>query len=360
MRLTIAIDRYLSQMQIERDFTERSLHSYAWTLARLDNRYPDAVLSDLEGRDGTEMIRAVLAPWARLATSTRGTRISHLKSFFDWLEQEGLMEANPARRIQRPPLRKPSIERPTEAELELVRGAALCTRDEQERPAVLAMLGAGMRRAAVLASRWGDWNLTDGTVRLILKGGDAAVLPLDPDVVDDMRACHLALQPDPDDFIFPSQRVQLVGPGRNVRTVRDPKQPSSPQALWNMLHRVCKRAGVRPLHPHLLRHGFATQLDRDDVDLRTIQFLMGHQQVETTQRYLDERRLEAAKAKLHNRRQSGRHPAFDSPGVAQSQQSGWRESNPQENPAEVNTRPEHNAVAPEGDPNQTEEVSHEA
>lgn len=359
MRLTRAIDRYLTQMQIERDFTATTLRSYTWTLAKLDDLYPDAVLADFEGREGTDKLRAVLAPWARLTTATRGTRISHLRSFFEWLEGEGLIEANPARRIQRPPLRKPQIDRPTAAELELVRRASLCEQQNQERPAVLAMLGAGMRRAAVLASVWGDWNLTDGTVRLILKGGDAAVLPIDPEVLDDMRECHRILEPDPDDFIFPSQRVALVGPSRNVRTVRDPKQPSSPQALWNMLHRVCKRAGVRPLHPHLLRHGFATQLDRDDIDLRTIQFLMGHKHAETTQKYLDQRRLEAAKEKLHNRRQGGRHPAFEIEGVAQSQQSGWRESNPRDRPAGTEPRQEQHTDAPDGDPDETEEVSHE-
>lgn len=311
MRLTRAIDRYLAYAQLERGFEPTSLRSYASTLSRLDDKYPDATVGDFDGPHGTAMLRDFLAAWAAKAASTRATKISHVHSFFEWLQTEDLIEHDPAAKIKRPPKRKPHIERPTESELALVLRAARCERNEPERPAVLAMLGVGMRRQAVLDSRWRDWNLTEGTVKLKLKGGDHVELPVDPDVVDGMRACYRALEPDPDDYIFPSQRVRLVGPSRNVREVRDAKQPASPQSLWNMLIRVCKRAGVRPLHPHLLRHGFATQLDRDDVDLRTIQYLMGHKRSETTESYLDQRRLEAARKKLaergHKRRQGEQH-----------------------------------------------------
>jgi len=97
------------------------------------------------------------------------------------------------------------------------------------------------------------------------------------------------LQPELDDHFFTVEVEQWVSQYERVRRQKDPKQPASAQALMRMLWRICKRAGVRRLSPHQLRHGFANRFLREsDRDLIALQGLMGHSRPDTTQGYTDE------------------------------------------------------------------------
>jgi site-specific recombinase XerD len=86
-----------------------------------------------------------------------------------------------------------------------------------------------------------------------------------------------------------------------VRRQKDPKVPASDQALWRMVSRVCRRAGVRELSPHQLRHGFANRFMREsDRDVTALKGLMGHSRIDTTQTYTEEIELdELAHALAH-------------------------------------------------------------
>jgi integrase-like protein len=86
---------------------------------------------------------------------------------------------------------------------------------------------------------------------------------------------------------------QWVSHDRRARRRKDPKRPASDQALMRMVWRVCNRAGVRPLSPHQLRHGFANRFLRESGrDVVALQALMGHRHPHTTQEYTDEVRLD--------------------------------------------------------------------
>src|SRR5689334_4483671 len=87
-----------------------------------------------------------------------------------------------------------------------------------------------------------------------------------------------------DDYVLPSQRWR--DPGINREKADRAKHPSSAQALYYLVQRVGKRAGVsRRLHPHMLRHAFADQAARG-ADVRIAQSLLGHATLATTEAYL--------------------------------------------------------------------------
>jgi integrase len=122
-----------------------------------------------------------------------------------------------------------------------------------------------------------------------------------------------------------------------VRRSKDPKVPASDQALWRMVRRVCRRAGIRELSPHQLRHGFANRFLREsDKDLVALQALMGHSRPDTTQLYTDEIQLDElaqslARALLARNAQASPDLATLESDVAAALQSlEWRrrESNP--------------------------------
>jgi site-specific recombinase XerD len=286
MRIERAIDAFLDWRRLERDATPRSIDSYRRILAKLADEFPEAPLDALTTAD----LRHVLSErWGARSASTRSNVISVLHSFFGWAEAEELVEVDPSRKIRRPPKRRPDVYRPSLEELARIRTAAL----PHELPAILLMEGAGLRRSEVLGCRWADIDIMRGRIRLRRKGHHWQVVPLDPDVLLELRSCFRELSPELEDYIFTVEVEQWVSQFERARRRKDPKRPASEQALWRMVARVCKRAGVRPLSPHQLRHGFANRFLRESGrDFVALQGLMGHSRPDTTQAYTDEVELD--------------------------------------------------------------------
>jgi site-specific recombinase XerD len=286
VRIERAIDAYLDWRRIERDATPRSIDSYRRILWKLAEDYPEVEMASLK----TDDLRKFLNRWRDASASTRSNVISVLHSFFDWANVEDLIEVDPSSKIRRPPKRRPDVYRPSLEELQQIRAAAL----PYERPAVVLMEGAGLRRSEVLGCRWADFDMVRGRLRVFRKGQHWVYLPLAPDVVNVLRSSLRELQPELDDYVFTVEVEQWVSQYERVRRRKDPKEPASDQALWRMVRRVCKRAGVRPLSPHQLRHGFANRFLRESGrDVGALRPLLGHSRIDTTQVYTDDIELDA-------------------------------------------------------------------
>jgi len=297
VQLAEGIDRYLRWREIERGATPRLIESYRRILAKLADRRPQTRLRELAGPDGTQVLRAFLEQWAHRSASTRCNVISVVHSFFAWAFSEELIESDPSARIRRPPKRKPQLTRPSQDQLAKVRAAATV----HELPTILLLEGAGLRNSEVRAYRWERLNLERGRVHVLRKGQHWQTVPLAPDVVAALTQCKQKLAPEPDDHVFTVEVERWVSATQRVRERLDPKRPASSQALGRMVRRVFKRAGVPPLSPHALRHGFATHfLRQSGRDLVSLQALMGHARPDTRKAHTDELDLEELEAVLAN------------------------------------------------------------
>ena len=333
MRIERAIDAYLDWRRIERDATRRSIDSYRRILDKLAEDYPELDLTRFTKHD----LRVFLKRWEHRKASTRSNIVSVLHSFFGWALAEDLIEVDPSAPLRRPKKRRPDIYRPSFDELAAVRKAAL----PHELPAILLMEGAGLRRAEVLHSRWADLDLIRGRVRVFRKGANWQALPLAPDVLAGLRESFRTLQPELDDHVFTVEVEQWVSQYERKRARKDPKTPASEQSLWRMVRRVCKRAGIRELSPHQLRHGFANRFLRESgKDLVSLQALMGHSRPDTTQGYTDEMETDELAASLaraleaRNAQASPDVATLESEVAAALQWLEWRrrESNPRKVP----------------------------
>jgi hypothetical protein len=195
----------------------------------------------------------------------------------------------------------------------------------------------GLRRAEVVACRWADFDMVRGRLRVFRKGQNWYWLPLAPDVVSELRASARELQPELDDFVFTVYVEQWVSQFERMRRQKNPKVPASDQALWRMVSRVCRRAGVRELSPHQLRHGFANRFMRESGrDVTALKGLMGHSRIDTTQAYTDEIELDELALALErallarNAQASPDLATLDADVAATLQSLEWRrrESNP--------------------------------
>lgn len=290
MRISRAIDRFLEQMQLEHDFTDRSLESYASVLGRLVDEPPrgfgaEVRLDDFDGKDGTDRLRSHIGHnWGKTSSGTRANKISVHHTFWGWALDEGFIETDPAARIKRPPRRKADVYRPPPADQDLAFNATKL----HERAAWVLMNDVALRASTVAETRWQDIDLTHGRIHVRVKGNHRIPLPLSPVAIERLQNVYRELAPDPDDHAFTVEHHRFVGNQRVVK-IRDPKRPATAKSLWMMVNRVCKRAGVKTFGPHALRHGFANRFLRDsDRDVVALKGLLGHAKLETTQEYLDE------------------------------------------------------------------------
>jgi site-specific recombinase XerD len=191
VRIERAIDAFLDWRRLERDATPRSVESYRRILWKLAEDYPELDLARFTKHD----LRAFLKRWENMSAATRANVVSVLHSFFRWAVEEDIVEIDPAAVLRRPKKRRADVYRPSVDELAAVRGAAL----PHERPAILLMEGAGLRRAEVIACRWADFDMLRGRIRAFRKGQNWFWLPLAPDVADELRASFRELQPELDD-----------------------------------------------------------------------------------------------------------------------------------------------------------------
>jgi len=143
-----------------------------------------------------------------------------------------------------------------------------------ERTLLMVLYGTGMRRSEVARLKIADIDSQRMVLHVVNgKGGKDRDLPLSPALLETLRAYWRWLKPRI--YLFPS------------RMHRDCEQPITDKIVWRACNEAAKRAGIRKtVTPHLIRHSWATHLLEAGTDLRTIQLLLGHEDLEVTARYL--------------------------------------------------------------------------
>jgi integrase/recombinase XerD len=158
----------------------------------------------------------------------------------------------------------------------------------------MLLYGAGLRVSEVVKLEIGSMQLETGVLRVAGKGKKERVVPIGPPVIETLeRYLRGERKPrvgrGPNDLLFP---------GRNL------KKPLTRQAVFEMLRRSAQKAGlVQSVSPHKLRHGFATDLVQNGADLRSVQVMLGHADLRTTEVYthVDEEHLRRTYDKTHPR-----------------------------------------------------------
>jgi integrase/recombinase XerC len=246
-------------------------------------------------------VRAWLASLAAegAVNATRARHLSAVRSFFRYLERRHAVENAAVRLVTTPRTKRPVPRALTPSQ---ARAAAQETGELSDVAAIQArdtalftlLYGCGLRIAEALALDVRDAPLpgSDTALRVIGKGSKERIVPVLP-VVRAAIGAWLALHPDrqPDSPLFLGARGKRLDPGVAQRTLRE-----------------YRRLSGLPEHatPHALRHSFATHLLAGGADLRSIQDLLGHASLSTTQRYtaVDEAQLLSVWRNSHPRAQA--------------------------------------------------------
>ncbi len=292
---------------LERNYSEHTIRAYGRDLAAFaDFRAASGGSgSGLEDIDQL-LVRSFVASMnqRRLARRTQGRHLSAVRGLFRYACLAGRMQSNPADSVPTPKVEKtlPRHLRPAEIDalLEAPAGRAgpLGLRDR----ALLELLYAsGLRVGELVALNWRDIDLGARVLRVVGKGDRERMTPFGEPAEKALRQWLDAWEEvfrspragtDQDEPVFLNQQGSRLS-ARSVRRVID--------------RYVAETAQAAGAHPHALRHSFATHLLESGADLRSIQELLGHASLATTQRYMhvDTGRLLQVYRESHPRAKGG-------------------------------------------------------
>jgi integrase/recombinase XerC len=264
------IDAFLAHLSVERQVSAHTLDAYrrdlaalaAWTAAR----HADLVALP------AEQLRAFVAAEHRRGLSPKSLqrRLSACRSFYRWLLRHGRIVANPAAALRAPkaPRKLPQVLDVDEASrlVEVPTDAPLGLRD---RALLELFYSSGLRLSELCGLRWHDLDLGEGLVQVLGKGRKQRSVPVGSHARAALAAWRADQHPAGDAPVFP---------GRNG--------PITPRAVQLRLRQLAQRQGLfKRVHPHLLRHSFASHVLESSGDLRGVQELLGHADIATTQIY---------------------------------------------------------------------------
>lgn len=269
------IERYLAHLRTERRLSPHTESSYRRDLAALAAFCAAERVGSWDKLDSFH-VRTFAAREHRDGLGPRSVqrRLSALRGFFNYLIREGVLEANPAVDIRAP---KAGKRLPKTLDVDQVASLlARKARDPLSRRdlAMLELLySSGLRLAELAGLDVADLDLADRTVRVLGKGSKTRILPIGRQAIAALRTW----QADRAAFAKPGNPALFIG--RNGRRLGS-------RAIQQRIRRWAAGSSLGvPVHPHLLRHSFATHLLESSRDLRGVQELLGHADISTTQVY---------------------------------------------------------------------------
>jgi len=290
------VERFLDALLLERGLSERTIQAYGGDIRRLCRALEEKGKDPL--RASQDQVATHLRQLRRqgLAPRSIARSLVSIRAFYDHLVESGDRPDNPAVNLSPPRLWRKLPRVLSESDVETL----LSTPDLEESlglrdKAMLELLYAtGMRVSELVELELGQLRLEFGFVLVRGKGDKERVVP-----VGEQAESWL------------SRYLEEVRPrcarGRHERVfVNRFGQPLSRQGFWKQLRQYCLQAGIEPVSPHVIRHSFATHLLEHGADLRSVQMMLGHADISTTQIYthIHAQRLRSLYDRYHPRSQT--------------------------------------------------------
>lgn len=276
--LDSVIERYWNHLRVARGLSRNTLMAYQRDVATFQQYLHDHGL--IEAKDvSPPFLSGFLEHLHRsgLAPASRARALAALRSLFRFLKQEGIVSANPTVSL-RSTLRARRL--PKTLSVEEVTGllalpAGTSPEDQRDRAMVEVLYAAGLRVSELIGLKIDQCNLEVGYLGITGKGDKQRVVPIGRPAVEEMQAYLLHVRP----VLLKQRSSRFVFVSRRGT-------PLTRQGFWKLLRIRAQRAGISRLpSPHMLRHSFATHVLQGGADLRSVQAMLGHADIATTQIY---------------------------------------------------------------------------
>ena len=295
MELSGWVDAYLDHLRVERALSPRTVEAYACDLAKLCDHAGAQGVSTPEGLDHT-MVSTFLVSLGAAGIGARSAarHLSAARGFVRFLMRERALETDVCTLIERPRIgrRLPKVLSFEEVTRLLDAPDAATTRGVRDRAMLQVMYAAGLRVSELVNLKLADIDRRKGVVTAFGKGGKRRLVPLGEVALE---ALDTYLERRGEHPLAAATTVIFLSPRGKAMTR---------QGFWKLILRYARGVGItKPSSPHKLRHSFATHLLQGGADLRSVQTMLGHSDISTTEIYthVADDHVRAAYARAHPR-----------------------------------------------------------
>ena len=274
------LDAFIDNIWIEKGLSQNTLDSYRSDLEQFSSWLDKNNLSYIKTSKKEILSYLSFLFQKGLGSKTVARKLSSLKSFFRYLVFKSIIPNDPSSEVETPKLLKSIPKSISEKEVE----ALLAAPDEKtdiglrDKTMIETLYSCGLRISELTNLELLNLNLRQGVIRVIGKGQKERLVPMGDQLIGLLELYISSsrknlLNKRHSDFLFLSTRGQRM----------------TRQSFWHRIKHYCLASGFEPdkISPHVLRHAFATHLLNNGADLRVVQLLLGHSDLNTTQIYTE-------------------------------------------------------------------------
>ncbi len=290
------LDRFLHYLTVEKGLSDNTIEAYRHDLSRFLDHLRDKGMEELSKVEKVNLRAFLLGlKYQGLSARTIARNQVSLRTFFRFLVLEGSLKVNPAEDLESPKTVKTLPEILTSREVEQLLeqpdlGTSLGIRD---RAMIEILYATGMRVSELIHLPTNQVNLEAGYALIYGKGSKERVVPLGSEAIKWITLYQQTVR----NRLLKGKENPILFVGRSGKRL-------SRQRFWKNIKSYGRKAGIRKrITPHLLRHSFASHLLEGGADLRSVQMMLGHVDITTTQIYthVTGERLKKIHQKYHPR-----------------------------------------------------------
>lgn len=298
MKWQNALKDYQLYLKIERGLSENSIENYSHDVKKLIIYLENHNINEAPTTITTEIVQGFIYEVSKSVNARSQSRIiSGLRSFFSYLVFEDYRTSNPLELIESPKIGRKLPDTLSEKEIDDIINAIDLSKPEGERNRAMleTLYGCGLRVSELTNLKISDLFFDEGFIKVTGKGDKQRFVPI-IDVTQkyiniyrkEVRN-HLNIQAGFEDTLFLNRR------GKQLTRAM----------IFTIIKQLAEKIGLKKkISPHTFRHSFATHLLKNDADLRSIQLMLGHESITTTEIYvhLDKSHLTKVVEKYHPRK----------------------------------------------------------
>ncbi len=290
------LQNYTNYLSVEKGLAKNTLESYRRDLRKLLGFFKKLEITELQTVSRDHITQFIMEMKKQgCATSSISRCIASIRSFFNFLLQEGLIEKNPAIELESPRMEKklPRVLTTTEVEKLLSQPRPGEHNGLRDRAMLELLYASGIRVSELVSLNITDFEPQVGFLRCRGKGMKERIVPIGSVAINFVN-----------EYLDKSRAKLLKKNGEPALFVNHHGRRMTRQGFWKILKKYALKSNLYgDVTPHTLRHSFATHLIENGADLRSVQEMLGHSDISTTQIYtqITKRKIREVYDKTHPR-----------------------------------------------------------
>jgi integrase/recombinase XerD len=290
----VLADQFISHLRVERGLADNTIQSYSRDLLRFFQFLEGRRRSPLQATQD-DLMDYMSTLQKALSIRSCARNLSALKMFFRFLVSEGKIQGSPARLLGAPklPRKLPGVLTPDEVDMLLSQPDPSNHRGQRDKAMLELLYATGLRVSELVGLKMSNINLEAGFVRMVGKGSKERMVPMGTKALEVIKG-----------YLSEARGKLLKNRSSSYLFLNSRGTGLTRQGFWKLIKKYGKKAGIKKeITPHKLRHSFASHLLEGGADLRSVQVMLGHADISTTQIYthITRERLKQIHEKYHPR-----------------------------------------------------------